>query len=108
MLRRLPETLRARRGSKLACILDQSPINNLLNGAPMIPDSAPYAVDLTSYQIRSSNAVSESSYNYDFAILCPPRLPPAFGAVASAFFVSLWDPPSTVGRFWRAEEFRFL
>ena len=74
----------------------------------MIPDSAPYAVDLTSYQIRSSNAVSESSYNYDFAILCPPRLPPAFGAVASAFFVSLWDPPSTVGRFWRAEEFRFL
>src|SRR5215469_5508374 len=93
MLRRLPETSRARRGRKLACILDQSPINNLLNSPPMIPDSAPYAVDLTSYQIRSSNAVSDSSYNS--AILCPPRLPPGFGA----FFVSLWDPPSVVGRF---------
>jgi hypothetical protein len=29
-------------------------------------------------------------------------------AVASAFFVSLWDPPSLVRRFWLAEEFRFL
>src|SRR5215469_18310834 len=74
MLRRLPETLRARRGSQLACILDQSPINNLLNGAPMIPDSAPYAVDLTSYQIRSSNAVRESSYNlrFRYAVPAPP------------------------------------
>ena len=74
----------------------------------MIPDSAPYAVDLPSYQIRSSNANSEPSYSYDSAILRPPRLPPAFGAVASAFFVSLWDPRSMVRRFWRAEEFRFL
>ena len=74
----------------------------------MITDSAPYTVDLTSYQIRSSNAVSESSYSYESAILYPPRLAPAFGAVASAFFVSLWDPPSIVGRFWPAGEFRFL
>src|SRR5215472_8098274 len=103
MLRRLPETLRARRGSKLACILDQSPINNLLNSAPMIPDSAPYAVDLTSYQIRSSYAVSESSYNYDSAILCPP--PPALGA---AVFVSLGIRLPWWAAFWRAEEFRFF